>query len=297
MRKRFERFCFKHRDKGIPDLMLYFAIGSAVVYLAGMITGNDTLYYLLCFDRAAIMQGQIWRLASYALTYGYGDVNLLLVVIGLVCYYSIGRGMENVWGTFRFNLFYFSGILLQDLFCMVFGGEASIYNLNLSLLLAYATMYPHIEFRILFIIPIKAWALGLFYLALTIFDVWRLSAYGLFPYSLYPLVSILNYFLFFGKDVLNLVPISWRANARRVFRSQPKTMPDRSASRPKVVPFPNAGSYEATVATVKAPYTHKCTVCGKTDVSHPDLEFRYCSRCNGYHCYCQELISAHRHIE
>ena len=40
-----------------------------------------------------------------------------------------------------------------------------------------------------------------------------------------------------------------------------------------------------------------CTICGKTDTSHPDLEFRYCSRCQGYHCYCQEHISNHTHIQ
>ena len=45
-----------------------------------------------------------------------------------------------------------------------------------------------------------------------------------------------------------------------------------------------------------APYRHKCAVCGKTDAEYPELEFRYCSRCSGYHCYCAEHINAHRHI-
>ena len=47
----------------------------------------------------------------------------------------------------------------------------------------------------------------------------------------------------------------------------------------------------------KAPYTHRCTVCGRTDVSNPELEFRYCSRCKGYYCYCQDHINNHVHIE
>ena len=68
------------------------------------------------------------------------------------------------------------------------------------------------------------------------------------------------------------------------------------AEQPKTILFPTVGSYQAST-TVKAPYTHKCTVCGKTDVDSPDLEFRYCSRCNGYHCYCQEHISNHTHIQ
>ena len=126
-----------------------------------------------------------------------------------------------------------------------------------------------------------------------------LTAVGLFPFSLYPLVALANYFLFFGKDVLHLIPVSWRANARRLFRKgSAKAQSGTAASGdPKVVPFPAAGSYQASTATVKAPYTHKCTICGRTDVSDPDLEFRYCSRCNGYHCYCRDHISNHTHIE
>jgi len=100
----------------------------------------------------------------------------------------------------------------------------------------------------------------------------------------------MNYFLFFGKDVGNVIPMSWKANFRRLFRNKP-------AKKTGTIPFPSAGSYEATVATPKAPYTHRCTVCGRTDVSNPELEFRYCSRCSGYHCYCSDHISNHSHIE
>ena len=275
--------------------MLYIAIGSAVVYVMGMMGRFAGLYDLLYFDRGLILQGQIWRLFTYPLTYGYGDPNMLLVGIGLLCYYSLGQAVENLWGTFRFNLFYFCGVVLQDIFCMIFGGEALVSYLNLSLLLSYATLYPHSQFRLFFIIPIKAWVLGLVYIVLTLYDVWMITAMGYFPFSLYPLVALLNYFLFFGKGVLNLIPITWKANFMSLFRRRPKTSGD--APRPKVVPFPTAGSYEATVATVKAPYTHKCTICGRTDVSNPELEFRYCSRCNGYHCYCQEHISNHTHVQ
>jgi hypothetical protein len=63
-----------------------------------------------------------------------------------------------------------------------------------------------------------------------------------------------------------------------------------------VVPFPNAGSYEAATSRPKAPYTPCCTVCGRTDISDPDLEFRYCSRCKGYHCYCIDHINNHPHM-
>ncbi len=291
LRKGFDRFCFRHRDKGIPNLMLYIALGSALVYLFTMATRNYILYEYLIFDRNLILQGQLWRLISYPLTYGLGDGNFLFVAIGLLCYYSLGRAMENIWGTLRFNLFYFSGVVLMDVFCLIFGGRADVTYLNMSLFLGYATLYPTAQFLFLFIIPVKAWIFALIDIGLTLYEVISLSAYGLFPYSLFPLVAIANYFLFFGKDVLNVIPLSWRINTRRLFGKKPRQ------AKAKVVPFPGAGSYEATTATPKAPYTHRCTICGRTDVSDPELEFRYCSRCKGYYCYCQEHINNHSHIE
>ena len=111
-----------------------------------------------------------------------------------------------------------------------------------------------------------------------------------FPYNLFPVIALANYFLFFGKDVLNVIPMSWRANASRLFRKKPKQ------PKAKVIHF-NAGSYEASTATPKAPYTHRCTICGRTDVTNPELEFRYCSKCKGYYCYCQDHINNHTHIQ
>ena len=287
LRSRFERFCFRNRNKGIPNLMLYITIGTAIVYLISMFTQNFLLYDILRFDRSLILKGQVWRLISYPLT--YGSINPVFMLITLVCYYSLGRAMENAWGTFKFNLFYFTGILMMDIYSMIFNCQADAYYLNLSLFLSYATMYPNAQFLLLFIIPVKAWIFALIDLLLIL--------YGLiadpFPYNLFPVIALANYFLFFGKDVANVIPISWQANFRRLFRKKPKT----SQPRPKVVPFPSAGSYEASVATPKTPYTHRCTVCGRTDVSNPDLEFRYCSRCKGYHCYCEDHISNHAHIE
>ena len=284
-RRKFNRFCFQNRDKGIPNLMLYIALGSGLVNLMAAFTGNYILFDFLYFDRDLILQGQIWRLISYPLTF-YTN-NLLLTAVALFCYYSLGRAMENVWGTFKFNLFYFTGVVMMDVYCMIFNCTASVTYLNLSLFLSYATMYPDARFLLMFIIPVKAWIFALVDLALVLFG---LLAYP-FPYNLFSVISLANYFLFFGKDVLNVLPMSWRVNARRLFKkgSAPK--------KAKVVPFPNAGSYEASVAKPQAPYTHRCTVCGRTDVSHPELEFRYCSRCKGYHCYCEDHISNHAHIE
>ncbi len=287
LRRKFDRFCFRHRDKGIPNLMLYLCLGSGLTFLFTMVTGDPLLYYWLMFDRERILQGQVWRLFSYALTF-QSNFDILWTMLGLVCYYSLGRAIENVWGTFRFNIFYLTGIVLMDIYCLIFPCYASVDYLNLSLFLAYATMYPNSQFLLLFIIPVKAWIFALIDLVIVVYSLIA----DPFPYNLFSVISLANYFLFFGKDVLNVIPVSWRVNFSRLFRKKKKYAP-----QPKVIPFPRAGSYEAETATVKAPYTHRCTVCGRTDVSDPQLEFRYCSRCSGYRCYCEEHISNHAHIQ
>ena len=289
LRTRFERFCFRNRDKGIPNLMLYIVLTTAAVYLFTMVTNNTALYEILYFDRALILQGQVWRLFTYAFT----DFrrNILMMALMLMVDFSLGRAIENTWGTFKFNLFYLTGIVLMDVFCLLFGGSATAYHLNLSLFLAFATMYPDAGFLLFFIIPVKAWIFALLDIVLMFSDVITLTMAGLFPYSLFPFVALLNYFLFFGKDVLNVIPLSWRTKIRRFFKKAPA-----KPQKAKVIPFPNAATTQAA-AKPQVPYTHRCTICGKTDVEHPELEFRYCSRCKGYHCYCEEHISNHTHIE
>ena len=279
LRRKFNLFCFRNRDKGIPNLMLYIAIGTAIVYLMSNMTGNYFLYNLLCFDRTAILHGQIWRLFTYPLTYGAGSI--LLTAISLFVYYSLGRAMESIWGTMKFNLFYFTGMVMMDIYCMIFGGRASVTYLNLSLFLGYATMYPDAQFLLFFVIPVKAWIFALFDLALVALDFLTLP----FPANLFPIISLANYFLFFGPDVANVLPRSWRMKLRK----GRKTV---HTAQPKVVPFTTAPRKQE-----KPAYTHRCTVCGRTDVSNPELEFRYCSRCAGYYCYCEEHIGNHTHIQ
>jgi len=286
LRRQFDLFCYRNRNKGIPNLMLYIVLGTAVVYVMSQMSRNPFLYNLLYFDRELILRGQVWRLITYPLTYNAGS--LLLTAISLLCYYSLGRAMENIWGTLRFNLFYLTGVVMMDVYCMIFGGYASVTYLNLSLFLSYATLYPDSQFLLFFIIPIKAWIFALFDLVIVLIDLVSLP----FPYNLFSVISLANYFLFFGKDVLNVIPMSWRANARRAFR---KAAPSNN-KKAKVISF-DAGSYEASHAAPKAPYTHRCTVCGRTDISNPELEFRYCSRCKGYYCYCQDHINNHVHIQ
>ena len=285
LRRQFNRFCFANRDKGIPNLMLYLAIGSGIMYIMSMIDPSRVLYQIFRFDRQAILHGQIWRLFTYPLCYSGGSA--LMTLLMLFCYWSLGQAIENRWGTFKFNLFYLTGVVLMDVYCLIFGGQADVYYLNMSLFLSYATLYPDAGFLFMFIIPVKAWIFALLDLVMIVVGL----VSSPFPYNLFPVVALGNYFLFFGKDVLNVIPQSWRMNAGR---AAAKANPQ---NRGKTIPFNSAGSYEATHAKPEAPYRHKCTVCGRTDVSNPELEFRYCSKCKGYHCYCQDHINNHVHIQ
>ncbi len=306
LRNRFDRFCFQHRGKGIPNLMLFVVLGCGIVSALSLL-GYNQIYGLLCFDRAAILRGQVWRLVSYVFT--MSSSNILMTLLLLYCYYSLGSSLERSWGTLRFNLYYFTGIILMDIFAMAFGGihvevgegiTRTIYSfsdyyassmmnyLHLSMLICFATTYPDAQFYLFFFIPIKAWILALIYLLITLFEAVSLTVPILFfPHNLFPLVAMANYFLFFGAEVSNVLPLSWRAKLRR--RKAKKAAPKQTGT----VPF--SGSQKQKEAT--SPYTHRCTVCGRTDASNPELEFRYCSRCNGYFCYCEEHISNHTHIE
>ena len=285
LRRQFDLFCYKNRNQGISNLMLYIVIGNAIVYIMSNIAGNSVLYYLLCFDRASILQGQVWRLITYPLTYSIRSP--LLMLVSLYCYYSIGRVMEHYWGTLRFNLFYLTGVVMMDVYCMLFGGTASVTYLNLSLFLSYATLFPDAQFLLMFIIPVKAWLFALVDLVIVLVDLVTLP----FPYNLFSVISLANYFLFFGKDVLNVIPLNWRRKLRGSFGGK-SAKP--TSQRPKVIAF---DAHPRQGARQEPPHTHRCTVCGRTDASHPDLEFRYCSRCKGYFCYCEDHISNHNHVQ
>lgn len=303
LRQRYERFCFRNRDKGIPNLMLYIALGNALVMIMSMMNGGATLYAALCFDKEKILQGQVWRLVTYVFTQSYGG---FLELIFLYFFYMLGRQVEISMGTFKFNLFYFSGVILMDIFAMIFCPvvpEGMItreeyamlntvlpyywqmaYYLHLCMVLAFATTHPDSQFLIFFIIPVRAWLLALIYLVMTAIDIYNLSYPVLyFPHNLFPLVALANYLLFAGKDILNLLPWSLRTRFNRPSNKKSK--------QPKVVQFPGAKQSAAP----KVDYNHRCEVCGRTDVSNPELEFRYCSRCTGYRCYCEDHINDHTH--
>ena len=167
-------------------------------------------------DYHKILEGQVWRLFTYIFTYQATSSNFLLVAISLFCFYSLGSAVEHTFGTLRFNLFYLTGILLMDTFAMCCGGipvefmgvsidvnDLGVYTtmsdyLHLSLLIAFATLYPDTHFLLFFIIPVKAWIFGLLDIILTLYGVYEMlflhALSPMLPHSLFPLVAIPVYY-------------------------------------------------------------------------------------------------------
>ena len=281
------RFFYNNQNKGLRSLMLYIAIGNALVYLLYILQPDNPLFYeLLVFDGGKILQGQVWRLFSYPLVYMV-ESGVLWGIIGLLFYYWCGNILEQYWGVLRFNAFYLAGILLTDLVALALGARADSFYINLSLFLAVATILPDQQVRIWFVIPVKMKWLAWLDLALTLFGVVAgiLSMISGFSEGvvylgwILPLVPVGIWLLFFGKQAANILPDFLRYHPTR--KSWKRTV-----KQGRIYEVPNK----------QGQARFRCTVCGRTELTNPGLEFRYCSKCAGYRCYCEDHIHDHVHI-
>lgn len=280
-----DRFCYNHPNFGIPNLMLYIIGGNTIVYLMDLFS-SGTFSSVLSFIPGAIFQGQLWRLVTFIFV-PEASSNLLFFAITLYFYYFIGTQLERQWGTARFNVFYFSGVILSAvlglLIALLSGGmvdyeTATMYYVNMSLFFAFATLYPNLQVLLFFIIPVKVKWLAWLDAALFAWDFLRYLAAGHVFYAFMPVIALLNYFVFFGGDLLDMA----RRTQRRV----------RHKTSAQTINF----NREVKRTKKERGYLHKCCVCGRTDADYPDLEFRYCSRCAGYRCYCIDHINNHVHV-
>ena len=265
------RFCYKHPRLSIPNLMKYVVIGTVVVYLLDMFS-QGTASVLLAFFPSLILRGQVWRLLSFIFI--PMDSNPVLLALSLYFYWMIGSALEQEWGSVKFTLFYFMGAILNALLGFL-TGYATMHYVNLSMFFAFATLYPNARFMLFFIIPVKAKWLAWFDAALFAFGIISYLAGGHYLFALIPLIAILNYFLFFSQQFVRLFH-------RFKHQSSKQTINFKKAQRK---------------ARETKGYLHKCAVCGITDADDPNMEFRYCSKCNGYYCYCMNHINSHVHIE
>ena len=271
-----DRFCARHPRFGIGGLMKYLIIGNAVVWLISLMDTTGTVVYYLALHPRMVLQGQIWRLVTFALI---PRSSSFWALIFLYFYYFIGTALEREWGSAKFNVYLFSGMIFTIVYAFLIyfitGRSMSVGAdyIYLSMFFSFATYYPEMQVLLFFFIPIKIKWLAIVDAVFFVLIIFTSS----FPASLLPVVATLNYLLFCGE--LLFAGIS----------------PGRIRQRQKTVSFRReAGRIRREQRN--APYRFKCAVCGRTEVSNPELEFRYCSRCAGYHCFCQEHINNHIHF-
>lgn len=275
-----DRFCYRHPKFGIHNLMLFIIIGNAIVFLFSMMDTTGLFLQYLFFSPDKILGGQVWRLITFVFI--PPSQNLLYLALFLYFYYFIGKTLEQQWGPGRFTIFYFSGVILTVIYgfaAYFLTGSLSLILLNanyinLSLFFAFATLFPDNRVLLFFIIPIKIKWLALLDAVFFLLQIIITP----FPLSLLPVVAILNYLVFCGDTLLTYMG---------VFRNR---------FSPRRINFKKAAKSSRAGFSGKI-YTRKCSVCGKTDTDYPDLEFRFCSRCEGYHCFCIDHINSHVHFK
>lgn len=271
---KFLRKLERHFGKyAVPNLMYYIIL----MYGAGIVIDlvMPGLYYqYLCLDAAAILRGQVWRLVTFLICPPSSGIFFNLIAMFL--YYSLGTTLERVWGTFRFNLYFFSGILFHIIaafviyFLMGVSVPLTPFYLNNSLFLAFAATFPQMQFYLYGLLPIRAYWLGIFIGAEFLYEF---LFGGLIARSCIGL-ALLNFVIFFMMT-RNYSKISPREIKRKQkFKSDMKT---------------------AQAEKIRLTH-HKCAVCGRTEKDDPNLEFRYCSKCEGNLEYCMDHLYTHKHV-
>ena len=244
--------------------MTYIVALNLAVYSLNYIDNTGSFFNNLILVPSLVLKGEVWRLVTYIFIPPQSSI--LFILFTLYLYYLVGSGLESEWGSFRFNVYYLIGMISTTVAAFVIGGSATAMYLNLSLFLAFAHLYPNFQIRIFFMLPIKIKYLGWLNLAFIAYTVYS----GSVPAKVFALSSIINYLVFFGKDILMHVKTGKRVQQnRKSFRSQ---LP-------------------------KGYIMHKCTICGITEREDHKMTFRYCADCAGDHEYCLNHLTSHVHIK
>jgi hypothetical protein len=247
----------------ISNLMTYIVGANAVVYFASLTSPRTDLIGKLMLSPGLVLKGELWRLITFVFI--PPSMSLLWALIILYFYYFIGSSLEHEWGSFRFNIYYFVGMTGTALSAFVSGQSVTAFYLNLSLFLAFAYIFPNYQILLFFIVPVKVK-----YLA------WLDAAFlgsalltGSLSVKLSVTAALMNFLLFFGKDIMTTLKLRGGSYARRrKFRD----------TTPRQETF------------------HRCTVCGITEKDDAAMDFRYCSKCEGRHEYCAKHLLNHEHV-
>lgn len=281
------KFEKKFGKYAIPNLTLVLIACYVVGYLIQAI--NGTFLYYLTLDPYQILHGQIWRLFTWVIV--PPDSLDFFTIIMLYFYYSLGTMLERTWGTYRYNVYIFSGMvftIIGSFLCMGYvyltNGEAlaypgaaeyifsiastafSTYYINLSIFMAFAATYPDMQVLLMFVIPVKMKVMGILDGVLLVFSFLTGGTFTKFAI----VACMFNFIVFYF------------SSRRRI--ASPKQMKRQTEFKQQV---------RKSAAITK----HKCAICGRTDEDDPALEFRFCSKCNGNYEYCQNHLFTHEHVK
>lgn len=257
----------------IQYVIILYALGAVLTLV------NPAFYWtFLSLDIGMVLQGQIWRLVTFIIQpYPIGEgINIIFFLFEMYLYFMIGRSLENAWGAFRFNLYYLAGILFNVIAAVliysIFGIPylVGLTYINRSMFLAFAALYPNVQFLLFYIIPIKVKWLGYLYAAYILLDVVKYAWAGNIIMAVSIIVAIMNFLIFFmySRNFKKLSPAQYKRKA----------------------------AYKKHVKMAAGVTRHKCSVCGRTEQEDESLEFRFCSRCDGNYEYCMEHLFTHEHI-
>ena len=267
----------------IPNLTVYLLVGYVIGF--GIVNLMRDMVGYLTLEPALILRGQVWRLISWVLI--PPTDNLISLVFLVLLYYSLGTALERTWGSFRYNVYIFSGLLFTVL--AVFGlyvfyyfrygvevplsavGLIGTNYITMSIFLACAASIPDVRVLLMFVFPIKVKWLGIIYGVMLVVSCIQ---GGLVTWIVVGF-SLLNFLVYFigskGKMHLNAGQVKMRHEFRHKMR---------------------AAEHQSRGIT-----RHKCAVCGRTELDGDDLEFRFCSKCNGNYEYCQDHLFTHEHVK
>lgn len=279
----------KYGRFGIPSLTMYIIISYVLGYALLMI--NPAVLSMLSLNVTKILHGQIWRLVTWIIYPPSTGNPILFFLMILLFYYPVSNHLERTWGSFRFTLYIFSGMLFTVISAfllyfitggttdMLFGGSLfSTYYISLSIFLAYALSYPDMHVLIMYVLPVKMKWMAIVYVVLVGFDIVGYISRGVWFMALPIVASLLNFILFF-------------LGTRDMSRYNPKEIHRRKE-------FKRAVAVSSVVDMNGKPIArHKCAICGRTELDNPNLEFRFCSKCNGNYEYCQDHLYTHTHIK
>lgn len=281
-----ERKFGKHAITGLMKyIIICYIIGYIIEFVAPRFMSFLTLEPYMIFH-----YGQVWRLVSWILI--PPQTNIFFAIIMMIFYYQLGTVLEQTWGSFRFNVYIFGGMIFTVLgailmyFLMgqqVLGGYFSTYYINLSIFLAFAVCYPDMKVMLYFIIPIKMKWMAIVYAALAVASA--ISSGWVARVAI--LASLLNFIIFFllTRNMKAYSPHEMKR--KRDFRRQmgQSSMGGRTT---------NAGNGRSGQGQITR---HKCAICGRTELDDPNLEFRFCSKCDGNYEYCQDHLFTHKHVK